>query len=369
MVFQNRPRLLCSVLSSVLLASMLSCGGGANGRSFTRFGEDALVAGGSPTVTDSVIGDVIVAGGEVEFRGSAGGDYVGVGGSQVVGGRIHGSVRAAGGNVEVTGVVDRNATVAGGNVALDSVGVITRNAYFTGGSVHVNGTVNGGLLASGGTVTLNGVVGRDVEIAGGELYVGARTRIAGNLRYRVPAKKVHIDPAARITGTVTALPVSGRGMWRWLWPIGMLLAGAVAVALWPRLAAETAAIFGQAPVRSALVGVGSFILFPLAIILVAVTRIGIPLALLTTAVFVVLVCLASIPFAVWLGQRLLGARARAGRQGVLVNFLVGGVILLVVGLIPFIGDPVMLLAAILGLGAIMLRAWASRRESASVAAG
>lgn len=202
----------------------------------TRFGEDALVIG-SISPSDSVTGDATIAGGDVEFHGSAGGDYVGVGGSQIVGGRVHGSIRAAGGTVTVRGTTDRNATVAGGNVVMDSTGIIARNAYFTGGNVEVNGTVNGGLLASGGAVTLNGVVGRDVEISSGELNVGPRAQIMGNLRYRVPQRRStsiarHASPGRLPRSRRVADSACGES-----WFLGILLAGAVIVALFPRFMA------------------------------------------------------------------------------------------------------------------------------------
>ncbi|HEX9249760.1 MAG TPA: hypothetical protein VF856_09675, partial [Gemmatimonadaceae bacterium] len=181
----------------------------------------------------------------------------------------------------------------------------------------------------------------------------------------MPAGKVHIDPAARITGTVTALPVSNRGaLWDVLWILGFLLVGAVVVALFPRFMAEAAEILPDHPVRAALVGLGWGILVPFAIVIAAITVVGLPLAFLTAAVYVVVVCVASVPFAVWLGRLLLGARARGGLEGTLVSFLVGGFFLLVAGIIPVVGGWVLLIAGLLGLGTILLEAQALRANHA-----
>jgi hypothetical protein len=326
-----------------------------------RRSEDVIASGSSPTVMDSVPGDVILAGGDASFGGATGGDYLGAGGKQAITGRIHGSLRAAGGEIHVAAAVDRNATIAGGSVELDSAAVIGRNAYIIGGTVQVNGTVQEGIVASGGAIILNGVVGRDAEVAGGALRVGPHARIAGNLRYRVPAGKVHIDPAARITGTVTALPVrNGWGLWRILWILGFLVVGAAVVALFPRFMAEAAEVLPLRPGRAALVGLGWCILVPIAICAAAITIVGLPLAFLAGAVYAVMVCVARVPFAVWLGQLLLGVRARKGREGALVNFLVGGLLLLLLGVIPIVGAWVTLIAAVLGLGTILLQAQAQR---------
>lgn len=362
MEFRN-SRLSLAVLGSALVASTLSCGGSNSDGGFKRNGDDALVSAGEPTVADSVPGDVIIVGGDVRFTGAAGGDYLGAGGKQTISGRIHGSIRAAGGEIHVSGAADRNATIAGGSVTLDSTAAIGRNAYLVGGEIQVKGTVLESLLASGGSIVLNGVVGRNVEVAGGALRIGPRAQIAGNLRYRVPAGKVRIDPAARITGTVTALPVrKGGGFLRWALVLGFLVAGAVVVALAPRFTAEAAEILPRLPGRSALVGLGWIILVPIVICIAAITIVGIPLALVATAVYILLLYLARATIAVWLGGRLLGAHARAGRQGVLLNFLVGGLILVIVGIIPVIGSWIMFIATILGLGTILLRAQVLRRN-------
>lgn len=366
MVFQTRPRFILAVLGSVAVASTLSCGGSGR-RSYTRLGDDVIMSGSRVYVlpNDSVPGDAILTGRGIEFSSSIGGDYLGAGGDQTIGGRIHGSVRAAGGNIHVSGAIDRNTTIAGGNVTVDSTGDIGRNAYLVGGNVTVNGTVRGNLLASGGTVVLNGTIGRDAEVRGDALRIGPHAVITGNLRYRVPAGKVHIDSGARISGKVTALPVARGWGFHWLLMLGFLVAGIFVVSLVPRFTTEAAAIIPERPFRTALVGLGWFILVPIAVIVAAITVIGIPLAVITALLYGVVVYLSTVPFSVWLGWRLFGARTRAGRQGVVLNFLIGGLLLLLVGIIPVVGPIVTLIAACVGLGAIVLRALALRREQLS----
>jgi len=366
MVFQTRGRRLFALSGAALIVSTLACGRREKPQNeVTRHGEDVIASGSTPTVMDSVPGDAILAGGDASFGGVTGGDYLGAGGKQAITGRIHGSLRAVAGQIHVAAAVDRNTTMVAGFVELDSAAIIARNAYIVGGTIQVNGTVQEGILAYGGAITLDGVVGRDVEVAGGTLRVGPHARIAGNLRYRMPAGKVHIDPAARITGTVTALPVSNTGaLWHVLWILGFLLVGAVVVALFPSFMAEAAEILPDHPVRAALIGLGWGILVPVAIVIAAITVVGLPLAFLTAAVYVVVVCVASVPFAVWLGRLLLGARARGGLEGTLVNFIVGGFFLFVAGIIPVVGGWVSLIAGVLGLGTILLEAQALRANHA-----
>src|ERR1700694_2496479 len=325
MVFQTRPRSILLVPGLSLVASTFACGG-SDRRTNTRLGDDLVMSGSAVYLSqnDTVPGDAILTGRDVQFHGAIGGDYLGAGGMQTVAGRIHGSVRAAGGQIHVAGAIDRNATIAGGRVTLDSTADIGRNAYLVGGNVEVDGTVRGALLVSGCTVVLNGTVGKDVEVRGDAFRVGPHAVITGNLRYRVPAGKVHIDSGAHISGKVTALPVSRGWGVHWLLMLGFLVAGIFVVSLLPRFTIEAAAIIPERPIRAALVGLGWFILVPLAVIIAAITVIGIPLAVITVLLYGVAVYLSSVPFSVWLGWRAVCARARAGGSGGGLNSFVGG---------------------------------------------
>jgi hypothetical protein len=364
MVFETGGSRFLILTGSLLLASTLSCRRNDEPQNvLVRRGDDVVATGSMATIMDSVPGDAIVGSGDASFGGVAGGDYLGAGGKQAITGRIHGSLRAAGGEIHVAATVDRNVSIAAGAIDLDSAAVITRNAYLFGGNVQVEGTVRGSLAAYGGAIVLNGVVGGDVDVGGGSLRIGPHAQIAGNVRYRVRSGQAHIDPAAHISGKVTALPVTNRwGWWHLLWILGFLVLGAVTVALVPRFMAEAAEILPLRPGRSALMGVGWVVLVPLGVCVAAITIIGLPLALLMTAIYLALIFVGSIPFSIWLGQLLLSSRARKGREGALLNFLSGGFLLLVFGLVPIVGGWVSLVAVVLGLGTILLNGEAVRKR-------
>ena len=113
---------------------------------------------------------------------------------------------------------------------------------------------------------------------------------------------------------------------------------------------------------SAIVGFLCGILLPIAIVIAAVTVIGLPLALLSAAILAVLIGLSEVPVAVWLGERILHARTPLGRQSTIVNFFLGALIMLVVGIVPVIGPIALFVASWLGFGSILLSAWAARER-------
>ena len=358
-----RTRVAPALLAAVLVASVYGCVRPKPENQVMRLGDDVLASGSAPMLRDSIAGDAIMAGGEIVFTAHTGGDYVGAGGKQELAGRVHGSLRAAGGHVEVSALVDRNATIGGGDLVVDSAAVIGHNAYLIGGNIQVYGTVNGGLLATGGNVVLNGVIGQDVEVAAGSLRLGPHAQIGGNLRYRVAKDKVHIDPGAKVTGTITALPVSkGPGVFGLLWTLGGMLAGVVLVLLLPRFFTEAASEIQQRPIRTVIVGIVVPILILVAIVVAAITVLGLPLALITLLVFLFFGAASEVPVAVWLGERIMHSRTPLGRQSTIVNFFIGALILLVLGVVPVLGGIVTFVASCVGFGALLLAASSARER-------
>ena len=351
-------RWLVACAASLLLV-LAACGDGQRqgDAMIVRRGGDLVGTGGTVRISDSVPGDVMLAGGELGFTGTAGGDYLGAGGDQAIAGAITGSARVAGGNVVISSQIGRNVTLAGGNVVIEQGGSIGGNAYLAGGNVVVDGTVTGLLRATGGTVRINGAVG-DVNLSAGSLFVGPRARIDGDLRYRVPADRVEIDSAATITGQMIAIPVrEGMRFWtmlRLLWAAGFLLAGVVLIALLPSAARAASDGLRERPGVAVGLGVIWICLLPIAIGIVGATIIGIPLALMLFGAYLIVLYLAGIVLALALGRMVLRNTDGSGRGRLIAAFLLGGIMLILLSMIPVVGGFLILVALLLGAGAILV---------------
>lgn len=324
-----------------------------------RRGGDIVAAGRLVVVDDSVPGDVMAAAGDIRFGGDAGGDFLGGAGNLQLAGRLGGSLRAGGGNVEIATDVERNATVAGGQVVLEPAGHIHGNGYFAGGTIRLEGAVDQLVRADGRDVTLNGPIGGDVHVECESLRVGPNASINGDLRYRLAkGGRADIDPGARITGQVIALQPKATNrisdVVRFLLMLGFLAAGLVAVAVLPGAAATAEARLRIRPGAAFGLGLAWLFLVPVAIAVVCITVIGIPLGLIGIALYLVSVYLARVVVGVWIGRLLLRRRNGRGRGDLALAFLVGGIALLLLGLIPWIGTAITIVACIFGLGAVAL---------------
>lgn len=352
-----------------LAALLVACGGGSAREerpSILRWGGDLFGSGSTVSVVDSISGDVILAGGELGFHGVAGGDYLGAGGTQVIGGRVSGDVRAAGGEIRLGGQVARNLTAAGGMIEIAEDARVGGNVYLAGQRIRVDGRIDGFLRAAGQEVVLDGPVEGSANVRGGSLRVGPGARIAGDLSYTVPAGKVLIDPGAQIDGSVTAhrvRPGPPIGIFRALLMIGFLLAGMALVALFPMAAGAAEAALRRRPAAALGFGVLWALLIPICLVLLAITVIGLPLALILLAIYLISIYIGRAVIALWIGRRLLRGRPRPARGRLVMAFLLGGVILLLLSLIPILGGIVAVVATVLGLGALLL-AYRQRREYA-----
>lgn len=324
-------------------------------------GTDRVAAGMEVVLRDSVPGDVMATGGEVTVEAPVAGDVLGAGGRVEVTGRVGGSVRAAGGWVELRSSVARNVTLAGGQVRLGEDADVGGNAYLAGGGVEVSSPVRGHLLVGGGDVRIDAPVEGSVEVAAEQLTLGPGARIRGDLRYRSP-NVVDRSAEAVVAGSVTREPVEEPSVPGWVpWAsdwvgkmfglAGFLFTGLVLGALFPGAASRLLRGGRENPLPSLGAGLLALFVVPAVLLTSLITVIGIPLALAGGALFGFALYLARGVAALWIGDALLGERAGRGRRRVLLTFLVGGALLFLVGLVPWLGAAVKLLATVFGLGA------------------
>lgn len=334
-------------------------------------GPDRVAAGTEVTLQDSVPGDAMVAGAQVAVRAPVAGDVLGAGGIVEVSGPVTGSVRAAGGQVELRAPVGRNVTLAGGDVTIAGEADVRGNAYLAGGNVDVGRAVHGHLLAGGGEVRIDAPVEGNVEVAADRLVLGPGARIRGDLRYRSP-NPVDRAPAAVVGGTVTRAPLEGRAVPGWLpslpdWAgalfglAAFLFTGLALGTLFPGTARRLLGAGREKPLPSLGVGVLSLLVIPVLILAALITVVGLPLALAGGALFGFALYLARAVVALWVGDAILGERAGEGRRRVVLAFLVGGTLLFALGLIPWVGAVVRVLATAFGIGAAVLAVREDRR--------
>jgi cytoskeletal protein CcmA (bactofilin family) len=330
-------------------------------------GTDRFVAGRSVRVVQPVAGDLVATGGTVGVDAAVSGDALVAGGTVRVDGSIEGSLYAGGGRITLDGTVRRNARIGGGRVEIDPKAVVTGNVSLAGGAIRIEGTVQGYVQAAGGSVVIDGTVGGDVVASAGSVELGPNARIAGKLRYA--SRELKRDPAAQVAGGVERSPVNVRSTGPgprhlaraagWLWTAGVVLTAIVLVAALPAFTARAASTLRARTGTSLLAGFVAMVCIPVAAILLLVTVIGIPLALLALVLYAALLlagyAMTGIGIGDWALARWRAAQAtRAGWR--IVAAALSMVALALLGRVPWIGAPVSVLVLIAGVGALVMQA-------------
>jgi cytoskeletal protein CcmA (bactofilin family) len=329
--------------------------------------DDLFATGQTVTVAGQVTGDVFAAGQTVVVTGTVAGDLIAAAQQVVVDGTVNGDVRAAGAVVTINGQVGRSVTSLAQQVNVSSSARLGGSLVAAGGTISAFGPVGRGITAGAGTLQLGGPVGGDVLAWAETLSLGPNTRIAGDLEYR-SEREVAVSGGV-VGGRVQFTPIEREerqepllnGLLSFgslVWLVGTAILGAVAVTLAPRAAARVVEAGRQQPLQSFGLGLLALFAVPLAALLVAVTMVGLPLAVVVGGLWAVGLMLAKPALGLLVGTEL--ARwARRGQLPVLGALVVGLIVLHLLRHVPVAGELVSFLGLALGLGLVVqsVRRW------------
>src|SRR5262245_4100515 len=233
-------------------------------------------------------------------------------------------------------------------------------AVAIGGSVTIAGHVRRDVVAIGGSVTL--LPGARVE--GDAVAIGGTVSVADGAR--LEGDNVGLGgPIPTMAGSLAGWVAGGRPRMFGMFGLAaratravLLYVIALVVALaFPTALARTREYLVERPGLSALGGLAITLGFAPLCVLLAVTIIGIPLIPVAAMLLAALLVFGFTVSAGWLGDRLpVGAHDKTLVKAVAL----GGTLLVFVGLIPWIGTMVLILAAAISAGATLLSRFGRR---------
>ena len=323
--------------------------------------DDLYAAGSNVALNAPVSGDAIAAGSTVTFSGTVGKSVLAVGGTVSVIGSVSESVRAIGGNILINGAVGHDVVVLGGQVNIASTASIGGDLVVLGGTVTIDGPVSGNVYVRGGDVTINAALAGSANITARTLSFGSRAAIGGALAYSSSAAAAIPDGAVR--GAITYNKTSandyraGQGALAAFVALGFFIKivslftlAFIFTASFKRrshdLVQNAFARFGW----DILHGFSALVIIPFAAVVLLVTFIGAPLAVLAIAVYAIMLVLAGILAPVLVGAWLWRLVKKTSDYPVNPYAIAIGVLAYVLaGLVPFAGwifDFVFMLAAL-----------------------
>ncbi|MDB5166005.1 MAG: hypothetical protein JWM37_77 [Candidatus Saccharibacteria bacterium] len=323
-----------------------------------RIDSTLFTAGTTVTINSEVSGDVFCAGQTVTVSGTVHGDIICAAQTIHITGTVDGDVRLAGQTVTVGGKVGGNATVAGQTFVLEPTGSIAGDASLASSETTVSGPVGRDIAATGSSLVIGSTVGRNVKAQVQNLHLTSAARVSGRVDY-TSSSSLTRDAGAVVTGQIVRTEPTQEGnrheffgfsiLWFLYWLLATLFTAMALVLLFPRLFRTVTDRALPRPWKALLTGFVASLAVPVILIVIGITIIGLPLALLAGLAWLVIVLLSGPVAAFYVGRLVL----RNARRPLLV-MLVGALILAIAYFIPFIGILVFVAATWIGEGAILL---------------
>lgn len=320
------------------------------------------------TITQTINGHAFVSGGTVTFDGTVNGDLFVAGGMVTIRGQISDDLRVAGGFVIIEGEVGKNVLAAGGNIKVGPTAVIGGSILALGGNVNLDGTIQKDVHIYAENATILGQIGGKTNAVVTKLNINDGASLLGNLNYTAPTKAT-IAKEASISGTVkrTAPPAIekpakprfafGFTIFSYL---SMLLIGLILVKLAPRQTQALGRLVEERPWKNLLWGLLFLVITPLAIFILAISIIGLPLAVISGGVYVLTIVLTSLVTGLWIGRRIF--RTLTFKKNLYLQLATGLLVIQLIFALPIIGFFVRLLSIFIGLGAEIALARAALKK-------
>lgn len=334
---------------------------------------------------DETITDTLIAFGEtIEVNGDVEGDLLAFGRRVVIRGRVGGQVFTAARAVTLDGevggsvlgfaqTVDVSSARIGGNLygfgntinASDRMS-IGRNAMLFAQHASIAGPVGHDLLGFGEEIEIADTVGGSVTAYARRVILLAPARVAGDVSVHVPREEsLTVSPGAVIDGELTTdirqkmedesdYTTGGFYLAQVLRFGAAFTTGVILLALVPRLRRVSLDTVRTGLVAGAF-GIVTLVATPIIAVLVAVTVVGIPVALLSLLLWLAGLYLAKIVLAHFIGRRFMEALGRPAHFA--LALAVGLLLVLVVVNLPFVGGLLNFVLTVCGLGVLVLFLW------------
>lgn len=325
--------------------------------------DDLYVIAGNANLEADIAGDLYVVGGIVTINGDVHEDVVVVGGRVTITGNILGDLRVVGGQVGMYGNVGDDVLVAGGQVDIGNNSVVGGSLIAGSGILTIDGFVEEDVRGGLGMFILNGTVEGDVIITiEDSMLVSDGAQILGDLRYSalleadIPATVVAGETSFNrfereaVLSNVTYLVF----VYKILSYVAALILALLFALFAPKMLVNSAKLTRESILKTFGIGLLGMVVAFIGSIILMVTIVGIPLALIVFSVLLIVIYIAKIFTAVWLSSYLLNFKRKLSRLKLFGALALMLFVYYLLGFIPYVGWVIHIVLFLIGVGALIL---------------
>ncbi|AEG59920.1 polymer-forming cytoskeletal protein [Desulforamulus ruminis] len=317
-------------------------------------------------INGTIDGSLFVAAQKVHISGKVKGNVYSASEEIQVSGMIEGTLHSVARNISIGGQVNGDVLTASEKISILREAVLKRDVMSVASQVEHDGKIERQMLAAAKHMMISGEVGDDTRITAEKLAILDSASLHGNLAYESPVQAT-VESKAKITGETqwkkaetketTENQLLNRFVSLLLGVAGALLVWLIVILWRPKLWLAIARPIFERPLASLGAGALTLVLIPLTVLLLMLTVVGIPLAVVLGLIYGISLYISKIIVAVWAGYWLANRFNWSQRHKGAWLVLLGLAILALLTNLPYFGLFFSLLVLFAGLGALVLSQW------------
>lgn len=265
--------------------------------------------------------------------------------------------------INISGEVLNDAVILGNDITLTESSVINRDLIILGNNITISGNINRDINIFGQNIIINNAnISGDVELNTSNLEINGNTNISGTLKYNKNAE-VSIDESTNINKIVkTKSTVQEKEsilsiiIDRFLSFVRMLTVLLALVIIFPKLFRKIKKQHINNKLNDTLLigveGLLTFILIPLAVLVLLISSLGVSLGLIALIIYALLIYISFILSGYYIGMFIFKKIFKKNTNDFLIGFT-GLLIIYILKFIPIINTICQIIEIALGFGLIL----------------
>lgn len=328
--------------------------------------DDLIIAGNTIKSDATIMGDLISGSNRLVQNGIVVGSITAGAKDIDILGQVNGSVRGFAQNINVNGKINRNLIGFCAALNIKPEADIGGDVSVFCGELTLDGKVGKGLRGAIGTLVISGTVNGDVSVDADKITLMPTAKILGDFKYKCK-KQAKIESGAQVGGQTLWTKKEkkeerkAKGIFtakslvtEILFLLALMITGIVLTLIFKKNAYQAKRAVTASFLRSLGWGFVFMVCIPIAIIILIVTILGIPIAVISLFAYAVLIYIAKIPVATALGGRIIKAFGKQGEPSLIWSMLLGLFILTILLNIPYLEWLIYFVVLFTGFGAILI---------------
>jgi len=332
--------------------------------------EDFYIAGEKITFLGNALQDLFVV---ASARASISGTIVqdlNVGAVRAeINAKVGDDLRVAASEMVISGNVTGSTLLFGYSIFIKPQSVFESDVRIWGDDVQMAGKANGNLYIRGREVLINGIVAGDLKIEAKSIVLGRKARILGRLDY-ISSQEIQTTLGAVVQNQPNwqskpdANAGAGKSGWKNFFTVskiffritlylGLLAVGCIFVLLLPHATRKYAMVMRYRTWASLGWGALTIVAITILLLILVISLLGIPVAIVLGFLSLTVMLAAGIGMGYMIGILIIKPKVSATGPSI-GAFVLGFTLLIMLGLIPILGNVVNLIVIVFGFGAIWL---------------